>query len=153
MPDAPDSAPLAGVRVLEIGGGIAAGYATRWMAGFGADVIRTEGAPGELTPDEEVYLVAGKRRIVASDAELRRLAIVTDILVEDGVPGAIAAHGLAPAVLRAANPALVGLSITPFGQTGPYSGFAATNIVAHAVGGIMSLTGRSAAGWRAARRA
>ncbi len=132
---------LAGVRVLEIGGGIAAAYATRWMAGFGADVVRSEGPPGELTGDEEVYLVAGKRRVAADSAELRRLALAADIVVEDQAPGALAATAMGPLDLRAERPALVVVSLTPFGQTGPYAGYKATNIVAHAMGGIMSLTG------------
>src|SRR5206468_8516977 len=53
--------PLDGVRVIEIAGGIAAAFATRLMAGFGAEVTRIEGL-GEgpaLSEAEEVYLVAG----------------------------------------------------------------------------------------------
>jgi len=134
--------PLDGVRVLEIGGGIAAGYATRWMAGFGADVVRVEGPPGALTADEEVYLAAGKRRVDVHGHELRELALAADVIVEDGKPGAMAARGLAPRQLRKERPAVVVVSITPFGQTGPYADFEATNVVAFAMGGIMSLTGR-----------
>ena len=133
--------PLQGVRVLEVGGGIAAGYAARWLAGFGADVVRTEDASGRLMRDEETYLVANKRRVAIDGAELRRLALAADIVIEDGKPGALAAMGLAPAGLRAAKPALVIVSISPFGQSGPYAGFEATNIVAHAMGGVMSITG------------
>ncbi|MFN0095192.1 MAG: CaiB/BaiF CoA transferase family protein [Dehalococcoidia bacterium] len=133
--------PLAGVRVLEIGGGIAAGFATRWMAGFGADVVRSEGPEGLLTPDEATYLLAGKRRIAADGQALRELALKANILVEDGPPGVLAARGLDPASLRAANPALVGVSITPFGQSGPYREFSHTNLTTHAMGGILSLTG------------
>jgi crotonobetainyl-CoA:carnitine CoA-transferase CaiB-like acyl-CoA transferase len=136
-----DDLPLDGVRVLEIGGGIAAAYAARWMAGFGADVVRLEGPPGCLTEDEEVYLLAGKRRIEAAGPELRSLALAADIIVEDRKPGALADLGVAPETLRAAKPSLVVVSITPFGQNGPYAAFEATNLVAHAMGGIMSLTG------------
>jgi crotonobetainyl-CoA:carnitine CoA-transferase CaiB-like acyl-CoA transferase len=138
---ADETLPLAGVRVLEIGGNIAAAYATRWMAGFGADVVRVEGPAGEMTPDEEVYLVANKRRVNASGADLRRLALAADILVEDRKPGTLAAMGIAPADLRREKPPLVVVSMTPFGQTGPYVGYEATNIVAHAMGGVMSITG------------
>jgi CoA:oxalate CoA-transferase len=135
--------PLQGVRVLEIGGGIAAAYATRWMAGFGADVVRTEGPAGALSRDEEIYLLPNKRRVAASDAQLRELALKADILVEDRPPGTLAAMGLDPLNLRAARPPLVAVSISPFGQNGPYSGYRATNIVAHAMGGIHSLTGNA----------
>lgn len=133
--------PLDGVRVLEIGGGIAAAYATRWLAGYGADVVRTEGPADALTEDETVYLVSGKRRIGAGLPALRRLALAADILVEDGPPGDLVRRGLDPGELRREKPALVVVSITPFGQTGPYAAYRATNIVAHAAGGIMSLTG------------
>jgi crotonobetainyl-CoA:carnitine CoA-transferase CaiB-like acyl-CoA transferase len=133
--------PLAGVRVLEIGGGIPAAFATRWMAGFGADVVRSEGPRAALTPDEEVYLLPGKRRVTASPADLRSLALAAEIVVEDGLPGALAARGFDPLDLRREKPELVVVSITPFGQTGPYATYDATNIVSYAMGGIMSLTG------------
>ncbi|MBI2766122.1 MAG: CoA transferase [Chloroflexi bacterium] len=132
---------LDGVRVLELGGGIPAAFATRWMAGFGADVVRCEGPDGALTPEEEVYLLAGKRRVEASGAQLLELALRADILVEDGRPGHLARLGLAPGQLQKERPELVIVSITPFGQEGPYAAYAATNIVSFAMGGIMSLTG------------
>lgn len=131
--------PLSGVRVLEIGGGIAAAFATRWMVGFGADVVRSEAALGALAPDEAVYLLAGKRRVAAQ--RLRALALAADIVVEDGKPGALAALGLDPPELLRAKPGLVVASISPFGQSGPYARYESTNLVAHALGGILSLTG------------
>ncbi|GAB4330155.1 MAG: CoA transferase [Dehalococcoidia bacterium] len=133
--------PLEGVRVLEVGGGIAAAYATRWLAGYGADVVRTEGPPDVLTDDETIYLVSGKRRIAADVPQLRALALAADIVVDDGPPGSLAERGLDPEGLRREKPPLVVVSITPFGQAGPYAEYRATNIVAHAAGGIMSLTG------------
>jgi crotonobetainyl-CoA:carnitine CoA-transferase CaiB-like acyl-CoA transferase len=133
--------PLADMRVLEIGGGVPAAFATRLLAGYGADVIRSEGPAGALTADEQVALLPGKRRISAPDAELRALALAADAIVEDGRPGALAARGLDPHALRAEKPALVITSLTAFGQHGPYAEYEATNLVAHALGGIHSLTG------------
>jgi len=133
--------PLSGMRVLEIGGGVAAAFATRFLAGYGADVIRSEGPAGALTGDEEAALLGGKRRIAVSDAQLRALALAADAVVEDGRPGALAARGLDPHALRAEKPALVITSLTAFGQHGPYAEYEATNLVAHAAGGIHSLTG------------
>ncbi len=133
--------PLSGMRVLEIGGGVPAAFATRFLAGYGADVIRSEGAAGALTSDEEAALLGGKRRVAVTDAQLRALALVADAIVEDGRPGALAERGLDPHALRAAKPALVITSLTAFGQHGPYANFEATNLVAHAAGGIHSLTG------------
>lgn len=132
---------LEGVRVLEIGGGISAAFATRFMAGFGADVVRTEGPTGALTHDEEVYLVAGKRRIAVSGETLLTLAERADIIVEDGRPGALKANGLDIDQLRHSRPELVAVSITPYGQDGPHANWESTNITAFASGGIMSLTG------------
>ncbi len=129
------------MRVLEIGGGVPAAFATRWLSGYGADVVRSEGPEGALTPDEEAFLLPGKRRIAASVSGLRELALAADLLVEDGAPGALAARGLDPRALRREKPALVITSLTPFGQDGPHAGWASSNLVAHASGGILSLTG------------
>jgi crotonobetainyl-CoA:carnitine CoA-transferase CaiB-like acyl-CoA transferase len=136
-----DDGVLAGVRVLEIGGGVPAAFATRWMAGFGADVVRTESTPGKLTDDEAVYLLAGKRRIRTNAATVRRLSLAADIVVEDRKPGTMARVGLDPETLRSEKPALTVVSITPYGRTGPYADFEATNLTSFAMGGIMSLTG------------
>lgn len=133
--------PLNGMRVLELGGGIPAAFATRWLAGFGADVVRTEGLADALDGDEVAFLLSGKRRIAANPPRLRELALAADVVVEDGAPGALAARGLDPLALRRAKPALVVTSLTPFGQTGPAAGWRASNLVAHAAGGILSLTG------------
>lgn len=129
------------MRVLEIGGGVPAAFATRFLAGYGADVVRSEGPAGALTADEEAALLPGKRRVAVSDAELRQLALAADAVVEDGRPGALAARGLDPHALRAEKPALVITSLTAFGQHGPYADYEATNLVAHAAGGLHSLTG------------
>jgi crotonobetainyl-CoA:carnitine CoA-transferase CaiB-like acyl-CoA transferase len=135
--------PLDGVRVVELAGGLAAAFATRQLAGFGADVVRVEGLEQgpPLTPAEETYLVAGKRRADAAGVDLRALVLAADILVEEGPPGRLDTLGLNPAELRAAKPALVIVSISPFGQTGPYREYKATNIVSFAMGGFMTLTG------------
>ncbi len=135
--------PLAGVRVLEFGGGISAGYAAHLLGGYGADVVRLDGTPAvPLREEEFVYLAAGKRRVEPADrAELRALALAADIVVEDGPPGALAAAGLDPLELRASKPELVIVSITPYGQTGPHAHRPSTNAIAYGSGGIMSLTG------------
>ncbi len=132
---------LQGVRVLEIGGGIPAAFAARWLAGFGADVVRIDPESELLTHDEQVYLLNGKRRARPSAERLRLLASAADLIVEDQPPGWLASAGLDPAGLRREKPALTIVSITPFGQDGPYASYPATNITAFAMGGIMSLTG------------
>ena len=127
--------------MLEIGGGIPAAFATRWLAGFGAEVVRSEGPPDALTETESWYLLARKHRVAVDDRTLRQLALAADIVVEDQKPGSLRARGLDPEALRREKPTLVIVSITPFGQDGPYAGWEATNLVAFAMGGIMSLTG------------
>lgn len=137
-----DELPLEGVRVLELGGGIPAAFATHLLAGYGADVVRVETERRvPLTDDERAYLLAGKRCVAADGELLRRLAREADIIVEDHPPGHLATLGLDPADLRTARPEQVVVSITPFGQTGPYADYQATNIVSFAMGGIMSVTG------------
>lgn len=127
---------LRGSGFLELGGRVPAAFATRWMAGFGADVVRTESTPGKLTDDEAVYLLAGKRRIRTDAATVRRLSLAADIVVEDRKPGTMARVGLDPETLRSEKPALTVVSITPYGQTGPYADFEATNITSFAMGGV-----------------
>ena len=138
------------MRVLEVGGGIAAAFAAHLLGGYGAEVVRSEGnsdghhgGQGEvpLTEDEAVYLLAGKRRVSFDDDELRALALDADLVVEDQPPGALAGRGLDPVALRAERPELIVVSVTPFGQDGPYAGFQTTNAVSFALSGIMSLTG------------
>lgn len=133
--------PLEGVRVLELGSGIAAAFAGRYLAGYGADVVHVD-IEGRvpLTDEERIYLLSGKRR-VAPGPDLARLADLADIVVEDCPTGVLEALGCDPASLRRRRPELVCVSVTPFGRTGPYAEFAATNIVTFAMGGIMSVTG------------
>ena len=132
-----EEAVLNGVRVLEVGGGISVAFTAKWLAGYGADVVRIDPEAESLTADEQVYLLAGKRR-VSSDANLEQLALAADVVIEGSSPRN---RNYDPAAWCASKPELVVVSITPFGQSGPYAGFEATNITAFAMGGIMSLTG------------
>jgi crotonobetainyl-CoA:carnitine CoA-transferase CaiB-like acyl-CoA transferase len=132
------SLPLEGVRVLEIPGGVASGFATKQLAGYGADVVIAEGLSDlpPMTEDEVTYLTAGKRRVDATSVDLQALALAADIGVEEGSPGRVDVKAI-----RRDKPSLVITSISPFGQTGPYADFPSTNAVSFAAGGIMSLTG------------
>ncbi len=64
-----------------------------------------------------------------------------DVLIENEPPGAMAARGLDPAALAAVNDALVHVSITPFGDTGPKAEWASTDLTLQAASGCLSLTG------------
>ncbi len=143
MAVAASGVPLDGVRVLELPGGIASGFATKQLAGFGAEVVCVEGL-SDLPPlmdDETLYLTAGKRRVDAAAVDVAALALAADIVVEEGTPGRLAANGVDFEALRRDKPSLVVTSISPFGQSGPYAHYQSTNAVSFAMGGIMSLTG------------
>ena len=104
------AAPLAGVKVVELGGGLAAGLCTHLLAGYGADVVQV-GDPG-LTDDEDAYLSRGKRRIPA-DSDLAELLGAADVVVDARPRHAPVSPSAAD--IHAADPHLVVVAITPFG--------------------------------------
>ncbi len=159
---APEAGPLSGVRVLDLAQGIAGPYAAKWLGGLGADVIKVEPPSGDPArhagpfPGDEsdpeasglyVYLNTSKRGVTL-DLEanggrelLRDLAATADIVIESFVPGYLTERGLGYEALREQNPGLVLVSITPFGQDGPYAGMPADEITLYALSGHMWLTG------------
>ncbi|WP_226344039.1 CaiB/BaiF CoA transferase family protein [Agilicoccus flavus] len=151
-------APLAGVRVLELGNYIAAPTAGRLLADFGADVVKVE-RPGRGDELRGWRLHGGdtsmlfrtinrnKRSIVMDlRSEVGRRTVLSmlprvDVLIENFRPGTLERWGLGPEVLDEVNPRLVLVRVSAFGQTGPLSprpGFAA---VAEAYGGFRELVG------------
>ena len=130
------------------------------LAGLGADVVRVEPPGGHptrkrgpmLREDEDSSLYwaqmnAGKRSITldldeASDQErMRDLCEAADFLFESDAPGTMASRGLGYDDLRGRAPQLIYVSITPFGQTGPKSMWAASDLIGHVSGGLSSLVG------------
>ncbi len=139
--ESPDTTalPLAGVRTVELGGGVPAAFCTHLLAGYGADVVQV-GAPA-LTDDEQRYLSRGKRHVDAEGDALDALLAAADVVVDGrDRAGGRAVTPSAPAI-RERNPRAVIAAITPFGLGGPHAGHKVTNIVAFANGGIMALTG------------
>lgn len=156
------SQPLAGLRVLEVGTFVSAPYAGRLFAGYGAEVIKVEPPGGDLArhhgpfkdgkPHHEtsalfLYLNTGKKSVeldlhtpAGHDAFLR-LAANADVVLENFRPSDARALGLGYEQLRAANPRLTLVSITAFGQQGPYADYHANNMIALAMGGQMYITG------------
>ena len=154
---------LEGIRVLEVGQGLAAPYCTKMMASFGAEVIKVEDPSGgdsfrrtgpflDHTPNPEtsapfLYLNTGKKSITldiqnASGADtFKRLVATTDVLVEDLPPGSMGKMGLGYDTLEAINPSLVMTSITGFGQTGPYRDYKSNSMISYAVTGLMYMNG------------
>lgn len=154
--------PLADVRVLDLATSRAE-LAGRLLADLGAEVIKVEppvGVDSRRRPPfdesagprrgESLYWAAlglGKRSVVldltsAHGREaLIALAADADVLVESFPPGTLDALGLGYATLSAANPALVYISVTPYGQDGPKAGWPATDLTIEAAGGRLSLQG------------
>jgi len=152
------AAPLAGVRVLELGTMIAGPVAATLLADFGADVIKIEppgaGDPirnsGPFVGKESLYwAVEGRsKRSITLDLRkpegqevLRRLVADVDVLIENFRPGTMARWGLDYETLRQINPRLIMLSISGFGQTGPYASKPAYDRIALAFAGFLNMTG------------
>jgi formyl-CoA transferase len=155
---APTAGPLAGLKVIELGQLIAGPFAARTLADFGAEVVKIEAPQGGdplrqwrlLKDGTSVWwqVQSRNKRSLALDlrdaeaqAIVRRLAAEADVLIENFRPGAMEGWGLGPDELLAANPALVMLRISGYGQTGPYRDRPGFGVVAEAMGGLRHLTG------------
>lgn len=155
-------AVLDDLLVLDLSQGIAGPLCARLLGDYGADVIKLEPPGGECGrrmppffhddphPEKSLFFLLANlnKRGVTLDlahpegAEIfRRLAHAADVIVESFVPGYLASLGLDHATLEQDNPGLVMTSITPFGQTGPYSHYNGNEIVAYATSGIMAISG------------
>jgi crotonobetainyl-CoA:carnitine CoA-transferase CaiB-like acyl-CoA transferase len=144
--------------VLDFSRVIAGPLCTQQLADLGADVIKVE---HPVTGDETrarstrgdrrgaMFLAFNRsKRSIAIDLtrragqELaRRLAAASDVLVENFRPGVMDRLGLGPAELRAADPALVYVSISAYGSQGPYSSRPGLDPILQAESGMMALTG------------
>ena len=150
--------PLSGIRVLELGQLIAAPFAARLMAEFGAEVIKVE-PPGEGDPLRKWrkmhegtslwwYLQSRNKKSIAVNLKspegldvVRRLAQSADVVIENFRPGGLEKLGLGWDVLSALNPNLVMVRISGYGQTGPYRDRPGFGAIGEAMGGIRYTTG------------
>jgi crotonobetainyl-CoA:carnitine CoA-transferase CaiB-like acyl-CoA transferase len=154
--------PLEGIRVIEIGHSVAAPYAALVLAELGAEVIKVErpGAgddarawgdpvPGEPAAASPTFHALNRlKRSVTLDlkspeggAALRRLAAVSDVVIQNQKPGLAAQLGFDAASLRALNPRLVYANIHAFGDRGPLAEKPGYDPLMQAFGGPMSVTG------------
>lgn len=155
--DAPDG-PLRGIRVLELGNYIAAPFATRLLADFGAEVIKVErpGTGDELrrwrgSPQDTsmLFRTLGRNKqcltLDLSEEEGRDIALqltgVCDVVVENFRPGTLERWGLGPERLTEVNPDIVLVRISGYGQTGPYKDRPGFGGVAEAFAGLRHITG------------
>lgn len=158
---------LEGLRVLELGQLIAGPFAARLFAEFGADVIKVEpparaGAEGgdplrkwrKLHPDNPSgtslwwSVQARNKRSITVDLRqpdgqqiVRELAARADIVIENFRPGALEKWGLSYESLSAANPGLILVRLSGYGQTGPYRDRPGFGAIAESMGGMRYVTG------------
>jgi crotonobetainyl-CoA:carnitine CoA-transferase CaiB-like acyl-CoA transferase len=153
------SAPLAGIRVIDLSHQAAGPWCTSLLGDMGADVVKIEKPgrgdgirhagtrPPALGSLNFVGLNRNKRGITidigqeAGCALVRRLVTVADVVVENFRPGVMERHGLGWETLRGLNPRLVYCSITAFGPRGPLAQKPGMDLIIQATAGLMGHTG------------
>jgi len=147
--------PYAGLKIIDLSQGLAGPLCTMLMAQYGANVIKVEPADGDWSrhlgtrhAGRTALEIAGNRgkRSIALDmkqpaavAAVKRMAADADVFVEAFRPGVADRLGVGFAALSAANPGLVYLSVSGYGQSGPYAQRPATDTVVQAFSGMMAL--------------
>lgn len=152
---------LEGTRILDLTNQ-AGVYCCKLLANMGADVIKIEPPGGDpmrqtgpflnglADPEKSLYwfhMNTSKRSITLNLASgqgkelFKKLAAKADVVVETFPPGRLPEMGIGFDNLAGINPGLILTSITPFGQTGPWRDFKSSDLVALALGGLMSLCG------------
>ncbi|WP_018149200.1 CaiB/BaiF CoA transferase family protein [Henriciella marina] len=159
MPDTSVPAPLAGLRVIELGQLIAGPFCAQLLGDFGAEIIKVE-APDAPDPargwgaakkdGQSLFwpIIARNKKSLTLNLRtsegqtiLKQLAETADVLVENFRPGTLERWGLGPDVLHALNPRLVIARISGYGQTGPESAKAGYASVGEAKGGLRYMIG------------
>ncbi len=156
--------PLVGLRVVELGGSNGQ-YCGKLLADAGADVIKVEPPAGDAarrvgpfagdTPDPNRslffwYYNTNKRGVTLNlehpdgSRLLRKLLVRADIVVDSFPPGHLDGLGLGYDALTAEDvlsPSVIYTAVTPFGRTGPWRDFKATDLIQLALGGVMASCG------------
>ncbi len=158
------TAPLEGLKVVEMARILAGPWIGQTLADLGADVIKLESPDGDDTRNWGPPFVAradggrgdaayfhsanrGKKSVVVDFSTdegretIRKLVADADVFIENFKVGGLAKYGLDYASLREVNPRLIYLSLTGFGQTGPYAHKAGYDFMIQGLAGIMDLTG------------
>jgi len=158
------TAPLEGLKVIEMARILAGPWIGQTLADLGADVIKLESPDGDDTRNWGPPFVAradggrgdaayfhsanrGKKSVVVDFSTdegretIRKLVADADVFIENFKVGGLAKYGLDYASLREINPRLIYLSLTGFGQTGPYAHKAGYDFMIQGLAGIMDLTG------------
>ncbi len=148
---------LDGVTVLDLASVGPAARTSRWLADYGARVVKVGPAPkqGGVQIVPPFYAYAGHRDMQRARFDLKadagrdaflRLAAGADVVIESFRPGVVDRLGVGFSAVQAVNPGVVYCSTTGFGQHGPYSQWAGHDINYLAVGGYLDCSGRDADG-------
>ena len=156
------TAPLAGLKVVELARILAGPWIGQTLADLGAEVVKVESPEGDDTRNwgppfiqrdgdrSAAYFHAANRgkTSVAIDfkdtgdlARLKSMISEADVLIENFKVGGLAKYGLNYDTLSATHPRLIYCSVTGFGQDGPYANRAGYDFLIQGISGIMSLTG------------
>lgn len=156
------AAALSDIRVVELAAGIAGPFCGKMFADFGADVLKIEPPGGDPSramgpfpngvPDPNAsgmfrYLNANKRGAALDVLDGRERARIADfcasadVVVESYAPGFLESVGLGYGALRSANPRVVLVSVTPFGQSGAWRDYPATDLTLYAASGLSFVNG------------
>jgi len=158
----PIAGPLSGITIVDFTRVLAGPYCTLILSDLGARVIKVEHPDGgdvartlgpwiNGTSGYALSVNRGKESIAldlkrADDvAVLHRLLAGADVLVENFRPGVMEKLQLGWETLHARYPRLIYAAVSGFGHSGPYAQYAAFDLVAQAMGGVMSLTGHPGA--------
>src|SRR3546814_600657 len=151
--------PLNGIRVLDVSQVMAGPFACMLLADMGADVIKVEPPTGDQTrgamgfkmkgPDSMGFLNMNRnKRSVTLDLKTEEdkqafyeLAKTADVIVENYRPGAVKRLGIDYESIKAVNSKIIYVSISGFGQSGPWAHRPGFDLMAQAMSGIMSVTG------------
>jgi alpha-methylacyl-CoA racemase len=156
-PESGGSALLDGITVLDLASVGPAARTSRWLADYGATVVKVGPTPKQggvqITPP--FYAYAGHRDMQRALFDLKadsgrdaflRLAATADVVIESFRPGVVDRLGIGYETVRAVNPGVVYCSTTGYGQHGPYSQWAGHDLNYLAVGGYLDCSGRDAHG-------
>ena len=153
---------LSDLRVIDLSDGIAGAFCSKLFADFGADTLKVEipsgdcartlgPFPSEVADPEAsgmfIYLNSNKRGATLDLGSNRGRELTTDLIrtadvvVESFPVGAMERMELGYSTLRNVNPHIVMVSITPFGQTGPWRNYQATELVEYAASGLSYVNG------------
>ncbi len=158
-PTAAANLPLAGIRVLDVSQVMAGPFACMLLADLGADVIKVEPPEGDQTrgamgfkmkgPDSMGFLNMNRnKRSITLDLKSEEgretfyeLAKTADVIVENYRPGVVQRLKVDYESIQAINPKIVYVSISGFGQSGPWAKRPGFDLMAQAMSGVMSVTG------------